>query len=512
MTINKVNKKLLIQGHTFIGLLVVFLFYISTYFGSLTLFLPYIQTWESPSKHIHSTKDYTFNIDQELDEIIANNHLLTRVIEIIPPNFKDPSLTVSSKNQTTLHIDPNTNEILDTDFEKNSLSTFFNDLHTGGFMGLTGRVIMGVVSLGMIFLLLSGIIMYFSSKKLNKNSWFKWHKDLSFLLVPYIIIFCLTGGFMGFMLPNSSFFAKAATNNQENNMRKLVSPIIFKKKRILKKSKNQVLVKPLSNLIEIAQENYPDLKIEKIAIYNYKKDNSQTHFIGYLKNNRSLTARVNRMTITLDSQNGKVIEKKEIKDSHIIKKTLSAFYFLHFLTDEKIIIRVVLFIGGVLMALSLVFGYMIWAEKRLKDIHEPYYYSFINRFTIAVMLGVIPATAGLLAIYWIIPPYLIDKEIWLRGSFYLLWSVALFISIISNSSIKTGKIYLYGSSFFFFLAVFLHGKTTGFFIHTSLLNNLNTVFAVDLTLLFCGLISFVLALKIENIPQLSRFTQGEKNV
>ena len=110
----KLNIKFLLRAHTVIGLFCIFLFYISSYFGSLTFFFPYISYWELPSKHIEKSINYSFNIDYKLDEIINKYKLNDKNIEIIPPNFKDPRVKISTKNQSSIYINPNTNEELNT--------------------------------------------------------------------------------------------------------------------------------------------------------------------------------------------------------------------------------------------------------------------------------------------------------------------------------------------------------------------------------------------------------------
>ena len=141
-----------------------------------------------------------------------------------------------------------------------------------------------------------------------------------------MIIFALTGAFLGFMLSNAAPIAFSATNYEKSNMSSLVRPILFAKKANLEESTLSSKPMQLKDLYQIASQNYPQLDITKINIYNYRLDNSQIMFSGYLKNEKARSSsRLNPMYIILNSKTAELVEKKELEDSHIMKKTLSAF-------------------------------------------------------------------------------------------------------------------------------------------------------------------------------------------
>lgn len=517
MNIEKLNLKYLIRSHTIIGLFCLFLFYISSFFGSITLFLPYINTWETPSKHFKSTSDYSFNIDEQLDNLLTKNQFLTDNIDIIFPSFKDNRIQISALNQNSIYLNPNTNEVLPTKFEQKTVSDFFNILHFGANIPYIGQPLMGMASVGVLFLIISGFLLFIHNKKKEKKVmvknykkiWIQWHKYLGLSLMPFIFIFSITGAFLGFMLFASTPFALTASNFEENNLRKLVAPIIFKQKQNLAQNSTIVPMQKLSLLIQTAQKNYPELKIQKATIYNYNKENSQIVFSGYLQENKALSGRTNRMSITLQSSSAEVLEKTTLENTHIIKKALSAFYYLHFIPDETLGLRIVFFILSLAMMICLVFGYLIWAEKKLKHLNEMRYFNFLNRLSMALMIGIIPATCFVLFLHWLLPFDTFDRDIWIKGCFYSLWAFTLFYSVYENFVIKSLKLFFLLSFILLVCAVLLHGLKMNLYFWESFQQELWCVFYVDLALLCFAGIFLLLYFHLNKIPLIQRFNQEE---
>ena len=500
--LEKLNIKYLIRAHTVIGLFCIFLFYISSFFGSITFFLPYVNQWELPSTHIEKTLNYTFNIDNKLNEIINKYKLDEKNIEITPPSFKDPRISISSKDQSTIFLNPNTNEELDTFYENNSIAEFINEIHFGENIPLIGTFLMGLSSTAILFLILSGIILFISTKKKRKQNqtpkrfWFKWHRNLGLIIIPFLLIFTITGAFIGMMLNTSTIFSLNATDYKESNLRKLVSPILFKQKDNLEKNEINTQMLDLSILYKKAQENYENLEIKKINIYNYNKENSQIVFSGYLRDNRALSGNINRVNITLNSINAQVLSKTYLEQTHGIKQTLSAFYFLHFMPDETIGVRVLFFVLGVLLLISLVFGYLLWAQKKLHNIDDFRLSNFINRVMLTIVLASFTCVGFLFFTHYLINNEFLQKDLFIKGMFYILFFILLFYSFFENRVSKIVKVNLYLSSVFFFFSAFIHGFQTKMFIWDSYAKNIDVIFYVDLILILSSIILFFTAKKI----------------
>ena len=506
MKISSLNLKYLSRAHTILGLFTVFLFYIATYFGSITLFLPYIKVWENPSLH-YVKENKNINIDLIFSNILKDDKL-SKNIKIIFPSFRDKRLQVHDEKSKTIYINTNTNEIIKDNTNHSFISEFFNEIHIGANIPIIGRSLMGLSSIIMIFLCISGFILFiFSKKKKIQSLYYKYHKYLSLLLLPYILIFTLTGAFLGFMLSNSSSLVYAASKTQTANLRKFVAPILFPKDKNIKNSLFEKSMN-ISLLMKKAQNLCPDLKIQEIKIFSWNQKNSRIRFIGYDKTSRYLSGRINRMYIELYSNNASLYKKKDINNSNISNKILSSFYFLHFIPDEKIILRVFYFIFGIIMSISLVLGFIIYAEKKAKENRKnKHYYSTLNRIALACMLGLIPASSFVFFLYWLLPFDLYEKDIWIEGLFYSFWSFTLFYCFIESNKVKIINDFLRISSIFLLAAVVLHSTKTSFYPWISYDIGLYEVFFVDIILIVFSFIFF----EFSNFSKYNSY-KGEKIV
>lgn len=508
MNINNLYLKYLIRAHTIIGVFVVFIFFISSYFGTITLFKPYINDWENPSRHFGLVDYSKFDIDESVSNALKELKNPTNNVQIVLPSFKDKALSVNYGFSEKVYINPNTNEVLDTKMDTNLITTFFNQMHINLNIPKFGQITLGLVSIAIIFLTISGIYLWLINKNNRSNIksfWFKWHKNLSLIILPYILIFSLSGAVLGLMLLGSAPFALSATDGKEKDMSKLVKPAIFSKNCRVKQSGQKAPMKNISELYDNAKQLYPNLNITKIVLNAWGDKNACISFNGYLKDNRALSGRANRASISFKGVDGKLLKKKGLNESHSMAKVLSRLYFLHFLTDEKLGVRILFFISGIVFITSMIFGMFIWLEKRASKFKEDKkYFSFISRVSLALFIGVVPASSFLLFLYWILPFYTNEKQTWVIGGFYCLWSFTLFYSIYKQSAIDIIKFFLKLNFVFLILAVLFHGIRSGYFLWDSFTNNMFEIFWIDLSLLLFAFISFFLAKYMPNIKLIQR--------
>ena len=484
------------RAHTVIGLFGVFLFFIATYFGTITVFAPYINSWQNPSRHFTQIDNKTLNIDSAIYKALEKLGNPNDHIEIILPSFKDKALSIGQNLMQKIYINPYTNEILNTKNETNLITHFFNEVHEGENIAFVGRLLMGISSVCILFLTISGFYLRLAKRKSkNQKFWFKWHKNLSLVLFPYIFVFSITGSFMGFMLNTATPFAYIQTDGNQLNMRKLVGPIIFPKHKDMKKTAQTFDMLAYSKLLTKATKIYPNLKIEKIMLYRWFEKNAQIVFSGHLTDNRILTGNINRMKLILSGHDGSVIKKQELSKTHVINKFLSAFYILHFLPDEGLVIRLIYLVLGIVFALSLAFGFLIWVEKKaLNNKHDTKHYNFISKLGIATMIGTMPASSFFICLYWLLPFDIYERDNLIIGSFYIFWAFTLYYSIYKKDALSVINLFMILNFVFLVLAILLHGFKTNFFIWDSFSQNLNDVFWVDFSFLIYGIFSLLFVL------------------
>jgi len=508
MNLDNVYLKYLIRAHTIIGVFVIFIFFISTYFGTITLFKPYLSSWESTSRHFSISNPSNLNLDLAIKNGLEKLKNPNSGVQIELPSFREKALSIKYGFSEKVYINPNTNEIIDTRKDTNLLSNFFNRMHIDLNIPKTGQILMGLISIAIIFLTISGIYLWLLNRKKRtniKSFWFKWHKDLSLIILPYILVFSMTGAVLGVMLLGSAPFALSATDGQEANMSKLVRPIVFSAPCRVKASGESASMQSISKLYTKAQKEYPNLQITNISFNAWNDKNACIGFSGYLKNNRALSGKANRASISYSGSSGNLIAKKTLDDSHVMAKVLSGFYFLHFLPDEGIIVRLLFLIFGIIFGTSLIFGLLIWLEKKaLKYKEDKNYFSFLSRFSLALTVGIIPTTGFIIFLYWLIPFYTIDKQTWVIGGFYSFWCFTLFLSIYKDTIIESIKIFMKMNAILLLLAVILHGLRTKYFIWDSFQSGIYEIFFIDIALLLFAILSLLIAKKLPDIKLLQR--------
>ncbi|WP_072681342.1 PepSY domain-containing protein [Arcobacter sp. LA11] len=492
--LKKLNLKYLIKAHTQLGLFAIFFFFISAFFGTITLFLPQIHTWENPSRYFAHEKEYSYKLDELIKRTIKEEGFNTNFIEIKLPSYRDNVIAINDPTSRTKYINPYTLKMLDTTSDKSFLSKFFNELHIGRNIPKIGQLLMGIASILIIFLTVSGVVLYFNKHKQNNTNFnFKWHKNISLILLPYIIVFSLTGSVLGFMLSSASPFAYTATKAETTNMRSLVGPIIFPKDKIPKKNISFEKFQDIDKLIEKAKTIIPNLEVKTIKLLQWNDKNAQIKIEGYLKTNRILTGNVNKLYVLLNPISGELIEKKDLNNSHLGNKSLSAFYFFHFIPDETLFVRLIYLVLSIAFLLSLAFGFLIWSEKKASKYQNNWdYFNFTGRFAIAIMFGVIPASALMLVLYWALPPELFQRIIWIKGIFYSFWAFTLLLSIYYDDVLDILKTLALFTAIFLFSTIIAHIMVAKTYIAKLVReDSMHTVLYFDLVLFILSILFFI---------------------
>ena len=503
---NKYIKSLKVS-HTYLGLFAIIFFYISAFFGTITVLKPYISIWESPSKHFSIITTNDINLDLAIANGLEALNNPTNKVKITLPSSTEKAITMKYGFSENIYINPNTSKVLNSESQNNLLSNFFNQMHINVNMSATGQLLMGTASIVIVYLTISGIYLWLLNRKKRtqiKNFWFRWHKDLSLFMLPYITVFSLTGAVLGIMLTTSSPFAYSASNGQETSMAKLVKPIIFAKPVKVTSSKEKATMEKYSILYKKAQDNYLKLHITEISLFNWNDKNARIVFSGYLNDNRILTGRVNRINIILNGETAEIVRKKTLDDTHEISQVLSAFYFFHFITDEDILLRIIYMILGVIFTISLVFGLFIWILKKIPK-GEKTYFNIITKLATAFTIGIIPASTFTLFLYWILPFSVQNRDTWIIGGFYVLWSFTFLYSVYKKDSLDAVKCFLYLNAIFLILAVFFHGYRTDIFLWNSYTYSMWIIFYMDLFMLIFGMSSYFFAKNIDQIRFFDKF-------
>ena len=255
-------QKILLKCHLYAALTTSLFLLIVSLTGAILVF-------EAEIDHMLNPKLYQIQAQSRLlslDEMLAK-------VRAAYPNNKARSLSIPADNAMTyqfnlsnglsVYLNPYTGEIVGTRGNQeaaNSLARRLHMLHTRLMAGQTGELIVGVTSALCVFLVLSGVILWWPRKIMTVKKNFAWRRinfDLHNALGIYASFFMFVIAFSGVMIAfeGSTAAVTARLNTLPPPARPTHSTVLPGKKPI-----------KLSEAVRIAEEGLPGARISNIGI------------------------------------------------------------------------------------------------------------------------------------------------------------------------------------------------------------------------------------------------------
>ena len=496
---SKLFKQRLFRLHVAAGITFSLIMYIAIFFGIFAIFLPYIQTWEKPSRYIEKTDitkiDYNFMIEEVLKnpDFPKDNILIN-----LPGRMGDTAVSIQNRFVKPIVFNPITNEkIADEDKTITNLAAFLNELHYGQPLKLIGRLSFGFVAVGTMLLVITGLILIyifkFGYKAKNQQALFSTiHiKVFTWLFIPFLLI-TLTGAVMNVGLITAPPMAKMLTHGEAKSIDALVGSVLFPQNKPIKKENTPASMLPLSQLLIKAQEINPQLTFKQIKLINWNDTTARVEFIGYNPYKPFLNGGIfNIPYVAFNANSGELIENKKVLDTVFPVFIAEGLFFLHFLFGIDIFSRVIVALMMALCGVAIGFGVMLWLEKKAKRFEGKItFYHWMGKLSLAIMIGVIPSTATLFVLQWILPFDLEDRVLWQQGIFYNVWLLTLFWAFYRINSYQASKEFFMVAGILFILTMLLH------FINFNPITLSSNILAVDIVLGLFGLLLIFIAKKL----------------
>src|SRR5690606_21144793 len=190
--------------HLWIGLSVGVAFAMFGVSGTVLTYQPELLRWQHPGLFAQPVPD---------DDAIARG--LARLIENPPPGVTGgdlpraatPYWQLYTRDAGRLYMDAPATRVLLHRTPSNDWVLFLRDLHTHLLGGHTGEQVAGVLGLACLFLLVSGLYLWwprfggwwpqlrwFAQPPVRR--WLSWHRSLGTLTLPLLLLVTLTGTFM----------------------------------------------------------------------------------------------------------------------------------------------------------------------------------------------------------------------------------------------------------------------------------------------------------------------------
>ncbi len=502
--IKKLFNQRLQRIHISLGIGFSFLMYIALFFGLFAILLPYIQNWEKPISHIKIVNPSNVDYDSILKQVLKDDKFPKdkQIILSLPNYMKEPILKISVQSAITKFFDPNTNEELIQEKTHFKLAEFLNFMHYGKLFGEIGLYIFGFMAVAGVILIIGGLYQIFRLKYKNSSNsqtgfFSKWHrKILLWTALPFLLI-VISGVFMNIGKKTIPIVVSVASKGETTNIREFVFPVVHPQDKKIEKSNQKVEMLSLNELFKKAQQQVPELIFHKIKLTNWTDSTASIKFEGYNPYMPFLNGMANIPNITLSGVDGSLINQNKVLDKNWGGIFYDIINYIHLLFVVDDISRMVVFFIMLITTLAIGFGNMLYLEKRARRfrIDIPVYQGF-GKLSLAVMLGVIPATALLFVLQWLLPFDLENKTLITKGVFATFWCFIFTYSFYRLNSYQTAKEFLFLSGILFILSSIIHSLKSNFSLIQLWNKELYTIFAVDVGLIIIGSILIFIAYKL----------------
>lgn len=502
---SKLFKQRLFRIHVAAGITFSLIMYLAVFFGIFAIFLPYIQTWEKPSRHIQKTDIMSVDYNAMIEEVLKDpNFPKNNILVNLPGRMGDPAVNISHRFVKPIAFNPNTKEKINNEDKNIShLAAFLNELHYGQPLKLIGRLSFGFVAVGTMVLIITGLILIYlfnfnNQGKSQQAIFSKIHvKVFTWAFIPFLLI-TLSGAFMNVGLISSGPMSKILTKGEAKGIDAVVGKVLFPQSKPVKKVKEKASMLPLSSLLKKAKEINPQLELKQVKLINWNDKTARVEIIGYNPYKPFLNGGIfNQPHITLSALTAELIENKKVLDNVWPVFVAESLFFLHFLFGIDIFSRTAVALIMGLCGIAIGFAVMLWLEKKAKKFENKItFYHWMGKLSLATMIGVIPATAVLFVLQWLLPFSLEDRVLWQKGIFYNIWLATLFWSFYRINSYKAAKEFFALAGVLFILSVILHFINQSTTPLTLIKNHMTNILGVDIALFIFGILLLYISKKL----------------
>lgn len=524
-------KQKIFRLHASVGILFALFMYVSVFFGIFAILLPYIQVWEKPSRHFEVLDNTKINYTPMIEEVFKDPDFpKNNVIITLPGVMQDPALKISHRFVDPILFNPITKKRLKAEGKRSHLASFLNEMHYGRPLDfkkedfgivftILGRALFGFIAVGIMVVVLSGLLLiifmnFKNNGKTPKAFFSRYHSRVFTYTFPIFLIITLGGAFLNIGLLTSTPMAKMLSSG-EKNLDALVGPTLFPKSKPVKKVNIEVKMLKINDLLKKARNINKDIIFQEIKLINWKDKSAQVEFKGYNPYKPFLNGVFfNKPQVILSAYDSSLIKSIKVMDRPWGVYVAEATLFLHFLFSVDIVTRLFIVLIMIVSGLAIAAAVMLYLEKKAKKFkNEIVFYDWMEKISLSVMVGVIPATGVLFNLQWLIPFELEDRVALQQALFFNTWLFTLFISFMYINTYKTAKLFLSYGGILFILAPILHYISLNINPVYLFLNDMGNILFIDVSLFIFGLILIYLSYKLPKDRDNAKYfwTKKEKN-
>lgn len=500
---SKLLKHRLHRVHVSVGITFSLLMYVAVFFGIFAIMLPYIQVWEKPSRHFKSADITKINYSAMIDPVISDPQFpRNNIIIKLPGYMNDPALHITHQFVEPRVFNPSTQEKIAHEGLTSQLAKFLNGMHYGDPLKTIGYTIFGFMGVAVMFLIMGGLflisILKFQNNGKNQQSTFsKWHRKIFTWVFPPFIIITLTGALMCIGYTGAGAMTYITSKGQSADILSVVGPVLSPVEVPVKKLNESAKMMPINILIKKAHNINPQIEFQQLQLINWKDKTARVELIGYNPYKPFLNGIFNKPKVILNAVDGSLIKNIKVLDRSWSVLVFDSLYFLHLLFGVDIFTRLLIVLIMLASCCAIGFGVMLWLEKKAKKFNERItFYHWMGKFSLAMMIGVIPATAVLFNLQWLLPFDMAERVFIQQAVFFNFWLATLTWSFYRVNSYTASKEFLCLGGVLFITAPLIHFSVSGFSPIDLLQGGMGNILGVDMFLIITGIALLVVANKL----------------
>ncbi|MDN3663861.1 PepSY-associated TM helix domain-containing protein [Algibacter miyuki] len=511
---------IMFHTHAVSGIIISAALYVIFFTGSISFLRDEIIAWER-NEPVTDSYFSEVNFDDLLISLEKEHELNNRDISfyqriegqmastvISPPKNVKPQKKRQRRNFFVTNLSSYKTEKYQDSY---TLGEFFYRLHFFAqlnLLGQSGYLLAGIVAFFFLFAVITGVIVHwkkiissfyvFRPNSKWKTIWTDAHVSLGIIGLPFQFMFAVTGAYLiigySIMLPPIETFL---FNNDTKEFNKALNT----EKTMTYDLKGEAFHGAISynSFIEKTKDKWPNLKINKLEIYNYGDANMHVKVEGHplFKDKFIGTGH-----LTFNAINGDVVDEKNpyLKTSYVEGST-DVLKRLHYGDYGGYGMKLIYFVLGLITCFVIISGVLIWLVARDKK-NVPEYKRKFNGWLVniymAICLSIYPMTALVfLVVKCFSNDYEGGKKALIYNVFFYGWLAISTFFIIKRDNYFTNKASLLLGSILGFLVPISNGIVSGNWPWVTWEKGYTQIFVMDVFWILLSITALAVVFKLK---------------
>ncbi len=297
---------------------------------------------------------------QSLDKLLSvvkKEYRKPGVKNIFIPEDSTSSIQFNLKNKLSVFVNPYTGEITGTIHQDNSFFGTVLQLHRGLLLGEVGKKITGVSAFVFLFMIISGIILWWPKGKFSKQKFnlkkgaslkrlnYDMHSVLGFYASWVLIFSVVTGLIWSFKWVENSMYAMVGSKKEKKQYHSTYS---------------DSTTFSLEKTISFCKQEFPEHKEIFITL---PEDSAGTYRFN-LRNNHSDGFFKDQHQLFFDQYSGNIVKKQLFADAQKGDKLKALNYDIHTGKIFGLTGQFIVFFSALIAASLPITGFIMWRNKR----------------------------------------------------------------------------------------------------------------------------------------------------